>query len=80
MFSATRAVAATEWESLIKGFVRVTRDVLHRDPSTGLWRSTLEVAYYVINFPIPAHRAATAIRGHWHIESVPQTHTERSSL
>lgn len=69
LFSATRAVAATEWKSLIKGIIRVTRDVLHRNARTGLWSSTSEVAYYVVNSPIPAHRAAIAIRGHWHIEN-----------
>ena len=44
VFSATRAVAATEWNSLIKSIVRVTREVLHRDAKTGLWSSTSEVA------------------------------------
>ena len=47
VFSATRSVAATEWKSLIKSIVRVTREVLHRDAKTGLWSSTSEVAYYV---------------------------------
>ena len=46
VFSATRSVAATEWKSLIKSIVRVTREVLHRDAKTGLWSSTSEVAYY----------------------------------
>lgn len=49
--------------------VRVSRDVLHRNPGTRLWSSTAEVAYYLANSPIPAHCAATAIRGHWHIEN-----------
>ena len=48
VFSATRSVAATEWKSLVKSIVRVTREVLHRDAKTGLWRSTSEVAYYVV--------------------------------
>ena len=69
MFRATRTVAATEWKSLIKDIVRVSRDVLHRNAKTGLWSSTSEIAYYVVNSPIPAHHAATAIRGHWHIEN-----------
>ncbi len=49
--------------------VRVTRDVLHRNPSTGLWSSTSEVAYYAANYSISAHGAAAAIRSHWHIEN-----------
>ena len=37
VFSATRSVAGTEWKSLVKSIVRVTREVLHRDAKTGLW-------------------------------------------
>jgi hypothetical protein len=80
VFSAASAVADTEWQPLIKDIVRVSRDVLHRNPNTGLWSSTSEVAYYVVNCPISARPAAVAIRSHWYIESVPQGHTERSSL
>ena len=69
VFSAASAVADTEWEPLIKDIVRVSRDVLHRNPTTGLWNSTSEIAYYVANCPIPAHRAAAAIRNHWYIEN-----------
>ena len=69
MFSATRAVAATEWKSLIKTIVRVTRDVLHRNAGTGLWSSTSEVAFYLANSHTPAPQCAVAIRGHWHIEN-----------
>jgi hypothetical protein len=69
VFSATRAVAATEWKSLVKTIVRVTRDVLRRDARTGLWSSTSEVAYYVANSAPSARQAADAIRGHWHIEN-----------
>jgi hypothetical protein len=69
VFPAAGAVAGTEWQPLIKRVVRVTREVLHRNPGTGLWSSTAEVAYYVANAPVLAHCAATAIRGHWHIEN-----------
>jgi Transposase DDE domain len=69
LFSATHAVAGTEWQSLINGIVRLSRNVLHRNPKTGLWSSTSEVAYYVVSSPASAHSAATAIRGHWHIEN-----------
>jgi hypothetical protein len=69
IFSATRAVAGSEWQSLIKTIVRVSRRVLHRDAKSGLWSSTAEVAYYVANSPASACLAATAVRGHWHVEN-----------
>jgi len=69
VFDAASTMAATEWKSLVKTIVRVTRDVLRRNAKTGLWSSTSEVAYYVANADTPACQAATAIRGHWHIEN-----------
>ena len=69
VFSAASAIADTEWEPLIKDIVRVNRDVLRRDPKTGLWSSTSEIAYYVVNSPISARRAAAAIRSHWYVEN-----------
>ena len=65
VFSATRVLAATEWKSLVKRIIRVTRNVLHRNARTGLWSSTSEIA----NPAASARQAATAIRGHWHIEN-----------
>jgi len=62
-------VANTEWKPLIKGIVRVTRDVLHRSAKTGLWSSTSEVAYYLTGSAVSASHAATAIRSHWHVEN-----------
>jgi hypothetical protein len=69
VFAAATAVAGTEWQSLIKRIVRVSRDVLHRHPGTGMWSRTSEIAYYVANSSVSAHCAAAAIRGHWHIEN-----------
>lgn len=69
VFDATRAISGTEWQSLVKRVVRVRRDVLHRNPATGLWNSTAEVAYYVANAPVSARSSASAIRGHWCIEN-----------
>jgi hypothetical protein len=69
VFTATSAVAGTDWQSLIRCIVRLTRAVLHLSPRTGLWSSTDEVAYYATNAPIPARHAETAIRGHWLIEN-----------
>jgi hypothetical protein len=51
VFRATQAVAATEWQSLIKLFVCVSRDVLQRSAKDGLWSSTSEVAYLCDQFP-----------------------------
>jgi len=62
-------VATTEWQSLVKLFVCVSRDVLQRCAKDGLWSSTSEVAYYVTNFRIAAHHAAIAVRHHWHVEN-----------
>lgn len=69
VFGAAPAVANTEWKHLIKGIVRVTREVLHRSAKTGLWSSTSEVAYYLAGFDGSASHAASAIRSHWHIEN-----------
>ena len=56
-----RAVAGTDWQSLIKRIVRTTRNVL--------WSSTSEVAFYLANSATSARRAANAIRHHWHVEN-----------
>jgi predicted transposase YbfD/YdcC len=69
VFSATRAVAGTDWQPLIKRIVRVTRNILHRDAKTGLWSSTSEVAFYLANSSVSARLAAHAIRHHWHVEN-----------
>ena len=69
MFGATRAVAGTDWQSLIKRIVRISRNILHRDAKTGLWSSTSEVAFHVTNSSTTARLAATAIRHHWHVEN-----------
>lgn len=69
VFEAAEAVAGTEWKSLVKQAVRVTREVLHRSSKTGLWSSTSEVAYYLANTMASASRFATAIRNHWHVEN-----------
>ena len=60
--------------------IRVNRDILTRFAITGLWRSTSETALFVSDAVLPAAQCAKAIRDHWSIESVPQGHTERSSL
>jgi hypothetical protein len=69
VFSADRVVANTERKPLIKGIVRLTRDVLHRSAKTGLRSSTSEVAYYLAGSAVSASHSATAIRSHWHVEN-----------
>src|SRR5438309_1061712 len=41
--------------------------------------SSLERRYYLSSMPLDAKLFAHAVRCHWHVESVLQTHTERSS-
>ena len=62
-------MAGTDWQSLIKRIIRITRNVLHRDARTGLWSSTSEVAFYLAHSATSARRGATAIRHHWHVEN-----------
>jgi hypothetical protein len=72
--------AGTEWDGHISAVIRVNRDILTRFAITGLWRSTRETALFVSDVVLPAAQCAKAISDHWNIESVPQGHTERSSL
>ena len=69
VFGATHTVAGTEWKPLIKTIVRVERKVWHRNAKTGLLSGTSDLACYLANFTAPASHAATAIRGHWHVEN-----------
>ena len=69
----------SDWHPHVAAVICVEREVFTRNSKTGLLRHTTETAFYVSNTPVAAARAAEAIRGHWGIESVLQTHTERSS-
>ena len=63
-------MAGTEWQSLIKTIIRVTRHTLLYSTATGLWGQRGEVAYYVSSaVGFPATDWAAAIRGHWGIEN-----------
>ena len=72
-------LADTDWHPHIAAIIRVERDVYTRNAKTGLLRHSAEIAFYVSNTPVIAVRAAKAVRAHWRVESVLQTHTERSS-
>jgi len=57
----------------------VSRLAYIKDTRTGLWATREEVGYYPCQARHNAKVLGCAIRGHWRIESVLQTHTERSS-
>jgi predicted transposase YbfD/YdcC len=50
-----------------------------KDIRSGLWATREEVGYYPCQVRHGAKVLGCAIRAHWGIESVLQTHTERSS-
>jgi len=79
VFDPADMLADTDWHPHVVAIIRVERDVHTRNAQTGLLRYSNETAFYVANTPVTAARAAEAIRAHWRIESVLQTHTERSS-
>jgi hypothetical protein len=56
VFDAARAFTATEWSSLVGAVIRVERDVLTRNASTGLWRRSTEIAFYYSGHQIRSWR------------------------
>jgi predicted transposase YbfD/YdcC len=77
VFDAKPAVAGTQWEPHVAAIIRVERTVQHFQPATGRWKPSFETSFYLSGRPVDAKTAATAIRGHWGIESAPQAHTRR---
>ena len=69
LFRPGDLLAGTEWADHVALVMRVNRETLKRDPSTGLWHRTRETSYYVANAVIDAMTAAQAIRAHWGIEN-----------
>ena len=59
----------TDWKDHVRAIFRVERVVYTRCAKTGLLSGTTETAFYVSNQPLPAARAAQAIRAHWAIET-----------
>jgi predicted transposase YbfD/YdcC len=43
-------------------------------------KTTTETAYYLLSSDLSPERFSDVVRSHWGVESVPQSHTERSSL
>ncbi len=79
IFDPANKLADTDWHPHVLAIIQVERHVYTRNAKTGLLRYSAETAFYVSNTPVTAARAAEVIRAHWTIESVLQTHTERSS-
>ncbi len=69
VFDALPAVAGTEWKPYVAAIIQIERSVLTFQPATGLWKSSLESAFYLSNRPVLAGQAAEAIRKHWGIEN-----------
>jgi len=69
VFNALPAVAGTEWEPYVAAIIAIERRLLTFQPTTGLWNSSRESAFYLSNRPVLAGQAADAIRKHWGIEN-----------
>ncbi len=67
------------WQTLVSCVARVSRLTYIKDTRSGLWATREEVGYYPCQARHGAKVLGCAIRAHWGIESVLQTHTERSS-
>ena len=66
LFRPGDLLAGTEWADHVVLVLRVDRETLKRDPSTGLWSATRETSYHVANAVIDAMTAAAAIRALGH--------------
>jgi hypothetical protein len=69
VFRPGHACNHTEWKDHVRAILRVERIVYTRSAKTGLLSNTTETAFYIASQPLAAERAATAIRGHWRIET-----------
>jgi hypothetical protein len=69
VFTPAKQLNGSEWQPHVKSVIRVERRVHTRNVRTGLLSTTSESAFYISNRKLSAKRAATAIRGHWAIET-----------
>jgi predicted transposase YbfD/YdcC len=69
VFDPADTLADADWHGHIAAVIRVEREVFTRSAATGLLHHCTETASYVANTPLPATRAADAIRAHWTIET-----------
>jgi predicted transposase YbfD/YdcC len=63
------ALAGSEWAGHVASIIRVHRETMKRDLTTGLWSTVRETSYYAANTVIGAGAAAQSIREHWGIEN-----------
>ncbi len=75
----TAGLLDAPWQALVGCVARVSRLTYIKNTRTGLWATREEVGYYPCQVRHGAKVLGGAIRAHWGIESVLQTHTERSS-
>ena len=69
MFDPAGHVIDPDWKPHVISIIRAERNVLVRNAKTGLWKRSVEVAFYIANTRLTAARAAAAIRAHWRIEN-----------
>ena len=69
VFDASPAVGGTEWQPYVAAIIQVERSVHAFQPTTGLWKTSLENSFYLSNRAIDASLAADAVRKHWQIEN-----------
>lgn len=69
VFLPGNALKGGEWAEHVASLIRVHRETMKRDPTTGLWRTTRETSHYVANLVISAEDASRFIRAHWGIEN-----------
>jgi hypothetical protein len=69
VFTPAKHLDGSDWQAHVKTIVRVERLVYTRNVRSGLLNRTHEIAFYISNRTLRAEPAATAIRGHWSIET-----------
>jgi hypothetical protein len=69
VFDASPAVVGTDWEPYVTVIIQVERSVYAFQPTTGLWKASMETSFYLSNHAVDASQAANAIRKHWGIEN-----------
>ena len=62
-------MAGTDWQPYVKAIIQVERTVHARIAATGLWKTSMETAFYLSNRLLHAKKAARKIRDHWAIEN-----------
>ena len=69
VFEPASRLAGTDWQDHVATIIRIERTAFTRNSKTGLLHQSAETAFYISNAPLPAARAAEAIRPHWKVET-----------